>query len=252
MPPNDFRNPPGRSVSLTETPEFKSAVADAVAAALPQLAATMAAASVGMASPEGFAEKLAAAIADLTDQGIGQPKRVPPDIILARAEADKHMRALMAEAAAADQVPTYRLVGKIVVAIEGAGETLVDPLWRGADNRVYPTVIGWRGIPNLAMEAENDWAKKIMAAFRASIGNQGRQEAGVESGLALSPQGHVVSGGAASLIASRDRDRAGPGSRAGLAMVQNDTAQIMQQHGAAPYVDIRVLGTIAPPARQNG
>ena len=244
-----------KAAPLTEQPEFQAAVdaavAQAIAALLPKLQ-QQSAASMPADETGSVFDRLAMAIAQLTDQGTGQPARVPPEILLARAEAKKRMYALIRAAAESENIPTYRLVAQISVALEGCGETLIEPLWRGSDNRVYPTEIKWLGVPNLAMEPTNDAASEIMQAFAESIGNRSRQALGVDTDLALTPNGHVVKGAVASLISSRDRDRAGPGQHAGIAMVQNEAAQLIQQHGAPAYVDVHVLGSIVPPARQNG
>jgi hypothetical protein len=256
---------------ITETPEFKAAVADAVSKAvneaLPKIAQGLASstASEGIGI-DAILSKLAMQIAELNDQGSSAPKRIPPEIILARQDAHERMMALIEKerrAKARDpshEPPMFQLVSKMTADLPEAGSVLLEPVYRGADNRVYPTELAWLGIPNLAMEPQNASARAIMEAFKESIGNKvsttfkirdedPSADQGLQTSYAVTSQGHVVTGGSATLMT---RNRVDTGQPAGVAMVRNEPSVLVQNPGALPYKDIRVLGSIAPPARQNG
>jgi hypothetical protein len=268
-PPADF----------TQSQEFKDAVQSALDDALAPITAKLAGLSLAQPAPtaaggslEEILSRLAMEMAELSGQAVGQPKPIPPQILHARKRAHDRMMEVLDEVQKAPQEtepPVYHLTSKITIELEGCGATLIEPLWRGADNRVYPTEIAYKGIPNLAMEPQNRIAKRIHGLFRVSIGNapdtafkmydemkaglrEPEPDQGIDRDFAATPNNHVVTGGAAALMRSRDRDRSGPGQNAGLAVVRNQGAEIRMQHGVAPYKDVRVLGTIVPPARQNG
>jgi hypothetical protein len=93
-----------------------------------------------------------------------------------------------------------------------------------------------------------DWAERIMAAFRESIGNQAPAEVGVDTNIGLTDQGHVVVGGA---IQQR-KDRAAERPNFGALVIDEDGEALPSNGGGPAYTDVRVLGSIAPPARQNG
>lgn len=238
-------------VPLTETAEFKAAVAAAAAEAARGVLAELTAARPQIAAASSddvgtIMQRLAMNIAELTDQGVGM-QRIPAEIIQARAKAHARMVKIIAAAERDGKVATYRLVGKCVLPVDGSGETLVDPLQRGADNKVSATKIRWAGVPNLAMEPINEIAAEIMAAFRESIGNQVPAEVGVETNLGLTDQGHVVMGGGIQQRKDRSADR----PRLGSLIIDDDGVAIPNGGGPA-YVDVHVLGSIAAPARQNG
>ena len=155
------------------------------------------------------------------------------------------------------------------------GDELIEPMRRGADNRLYPTELGWLLPPNLAMVPLNESAKEIFALFKRSIGNQvatrvtgfkpirdalghevdGEPEFGHEPQGFITNQGHVVTAGSSSLqMRNGIPDTGGGGSTATL---DRGVARILgqepnRQHSGPPMTQVRVLGTIAPPAVQNG
>jgi hypothetical protein len=252
--------------------EFKAAVAEGVNAAVTELVpkllaqlldarATLGGEPAQQAGDQFWADKLSLSIAQLTDPG---RQLVAPEVIEARKKAGARMMQLLVEVRAKGIKPIYTLTSKIVVPIEGCGETLIDPLQRGQDNRVYATRIRWDQVPNLAMEPTEEWSEKISRAFRESIGNGAPDDGGdlagkpkppsggyVETGYVLTSQNHAITGLSAAQIASRDHQ--GPMQRPGMGTLIDESGATVQQNGGGPpYVDVRVLGTISPPARQNG
>lgn len=286
--PREVTEAADRPSPLTDTAEFAAAVAAEVRQQVQALLPTLAAAipqNADRPTTDETLEKLAMLIAELTDQGSSAPKRIPPEILLARKAAHERMIKLIEKETRATQrdprhvPPTFHLTSKIVVRLDDAGEQVVEPLWRGADNRTYPTELGWLGIPNLAMEPQNESAQAIMDAFKESIGNKAatsfkirdkdpNPDEGIETEYGVTETGRLVTGGGvqqrkadlglvdkvstAMLTRRPDLDRAGPGYQAGRGVILNQGASLRQQHGVAPYKDVRVLGSIAPPARQNG
>lgn len=282
--------PSPAAVDVTQTDEFKAAVRasvdQAIKAILPTIAGMLPAQATSTEDrTDDTLSRLAMMIAELTDQGSQAPKRIPPEIILARKAAHDRMVALILKEQRAvkrdpnHEPPTFHLTSKIIARLDDAGEQLIEPLWRGADNRVYPTELGWLGIPNLAMKPQNASARAIMDAFEESIGSKAETmfkvlddhpepDEGIETEFGVTESGRLVTGGGvqhrkedagrvetvsvAMLTRAPDLARAGPGHDVGLATVRNAGASLRQQYGVAPYKDVRVLGSIVPPARQNG
>jgi hypothetical protein len=269
LPPIVRKRPPEvqEAIEVTERPEFKAAVDAAVKLAMQSVVANLApsvaetaAAQISSSPTAGMFDPraLAMAIAELTDQGTGM-QRIPAEITEARRIATARLRALLIEANAEGVTPIYKLVAKTILPTPD-GETLIEPLQRGRDNQVRATKIRWPLVPNLAMEPTDtysdsngrviagDWAERIMAAFRESIGNQAPAEVGVDTNIGLTDQGHVVVGGA---IQQR-KDRAAERPNFGALVIDEDGEALPSNGGGPAYTDVRVLGSIAPPARQNG
>lgn len=277
-------NSTGRSMTLEETPEFKAAVNDAVAETmariLPELIGklneTRALLGGAVSAPvesadKHWANKLSLAIAQLTDPG---RQIVAPEIMEARREATAEMMDLLVKARTGFvvneetgekmEVPIYTLTSKIVVDIDGCGATLIEPLQRDpGSNRMYSTRIKWPLIPNLAMKPENKSAEKIMSAFMRSVGNVLGEPTGLADGLPVPPaggyietdyditnQGRAVTGLSAAQVGSRSHEGATARPR-GFGIVLDEKGSAIQNSGA-PYIDVNVIGTIMPPARQNG
>ena len=255
LPPIVRKRPPEvqEAIEVTERPEFKAAVDAAVKAAMQTLVVNLApsvaetaAAQISSSPTAGMFDPraLAMAIAELTDQGTGM-QRVPAEVIEARRIATARLSALIRQANEIGVVPTYRLVAKTVLPTPD-GETLIEPLQRGRDNQVRPTKIRWPMVPNLAMEPADDWAERIMAAFRELIGNQAPAEVGVDTNIALTDQGHVVVGSA---IQQR-KDRAADRPNFGALVIDEDGSALPSNGGGPAYTDVRILGSIATPARE--
>lgn len=229
---------------LTESPEFKDAVAKAAAEAVQGILATLQAgreahgtADAPAASIDNkFAEGLAMALAQLTDQGTGR-KRVAPEIMRKRAEARDLMVNLIIQARAEGKMPKYTLRNKVYL-----DEVLVDPMWLNPATKIAePTVIEWPGPPSEAMVPENDIAKDIFGAYVESIGSVIKVVA--ELPQYVTPGGLTVNGRAP---ARRSDAQVGTGEASGQGL------RLPQRTVAGGDKLIHVLGTVAPPARQSG
>lgn len=247
---------PSPGVPFTETPEFKAAVAAAVAVAVPEVAARAVAELAKHGAPvgagidpdaTGLMEKLALAIAEISDQGTKR-KRVAPEILAARARAAEKAEALILECRTmikqADETgdramkaawsPEYKVIAKIYF-----NERFIEP-WRRdqATKQAVPNEIVWTGMPNEALRPINDIAKRIFALFKESIGSSDKIASIDSRPVWLTARGLVVKGDAP----ARMQVAGNAGFADGLEVkLPNDPT--------AP--EVHVLGTIAPPARQN-
>ncbi len=284
-PSGGFVAPPPPDV--TQTVEFQSALDMAVTKAKDEILAAVAQklttqTGTPVDALEQMTEQLAMSIGNLTNQNSGQ-KLVSPEVVAARRAAERKMHERLHEAqiAVRDAVddeaadlatPKYRLTAKIIAPLMN-GPELVEPMRRGGDNRVYPTELGWLLPPSLAMAPINDPAREIFALFKELIGNQagtrvtsftpvrdvlGREIDGVpqfgpEPAGFVTNQGRVVTTASATMALHNGFEVAAPQSRTGdrsAARILNQEAN--RQHSGPPTVQVRVLGTIAPPAVQNG
>ena len=224
-------------IEVSEAPDFKAAVAEAVK----EILAKLATAKDGRPADNkdaGWAEEVAMAIASLNDQGVGR-KTVAPKILRQRAEARQLMTELIVEMRASGEKPVYRLRNKVYL-----DEQLIDPVWIGPDHTQRPTEIEWLGVPNEAMIPVNKIAKQIHKAFQDSIGSvenapQERPIAGVTAG------GLVIKSGSRAVrpIAVLDEHGAQPSSEGGLS--------VLHKGKSGQYKEVHVLGTVADPARQT-
>lgn len=241
------------SIPVTETPEFKEAVAAAVKSAAAAIMAELAAARVeagpAASMPETNADmsvitQLAMSMARMADQGSGRAERVPPEIMAAREKSATLMRKLILDAHARSEMPIYRLSNKTQL-ITSKGPAIIEPQWLGNDKIHYPTEIDYPGIPNNVMIPVNDVAKEIFAAFEGSIGTRIDKdvEIGMIDQIAMTAGGMVVRGGAAaSLFRAQNREMPGTARDDMVGIRRNQPSQTK---------DINVLGSIHPPARQN-
>jgi hypothetical protein len=230
---------------ITESPEFKAAVAAAAADAVQGIMAALTAgrevhgtAELPAASIDNkFAEGLAMALAQLTDQGTGR-KRVAPEVVRQRAEARSLMENLIIQARAEGRVPRYQLRNKVYL-----DEVMVDPNWvNPASKAVEKTEIEWPGVPNEAMVPMNEVAKEIFAAYIESIGSVISVVPAVPQ--YVTPNGLTINGRAPARRGTNltSTDQAAPVGQ-GLRVAHKDVP--------GQYREINVLGTIAPPARQS-
>lgn len=245
---------------MTASPEFKAAVATAVAEALaavaPQLEQARTQAVSGNDAGD-WMEKLAMAISELTTQGTGKV-RVSPEEMQRRQKARDKMNSLIIEARAEKRVPTYQLRNKIFL-----NEQVIEPFFMTRDRKMAPTEIDFWGVPNEVMVPMNDTAKTIYQAFRESIGTvKGVQ--GVANALpgtdeiAFTRGGLVVRNGAvnASMRAHNSPEAAGAPVPQMPAYEDPDNhdyqpMRINSDDHKAGYRNENILGTIAPPARVN-
>lgn len=234
---------------ITETPEFHKAVGDAVAAAIPALKqsilANIAAARGDATAPaqgtdQAFAEGLAMALAQLTDQGTGR-RRVAPEVMRARAEAADRMMKLIIKAHADGKVPGYRLKAKCYL-----DEVLIDPVWIAPDHTQRPTEIDWPGVPNSAMVPINEAATEIHKAYSESIGTVPKEDQVTDGPFRVTAGGLVVKGRPVA-------QRAQTGLRNGAPPTAGEQGLRIRHKEEAPgrFKEVNILGTVAPPAREN-
>jgi hypothetical protein len=233
------------ALPITETPEFKAAVAEAAEKAIVDLLAEARVENNTTEQPAdaNWMRALAMEISQLTDQGTGR-RRVAPEVIRARAEGRQKMIKLIVEARAAKRVCTYRVRAKTHLC-----DRVVEPFWIAADHTAQPTMIDWDGIPNDAMVPENDTAKVIYSAYQEWIGTTPKVVP--EEDFAITPGGLVVHGGASSLSAGRRK--VGEAAQAGEPAQAEEEGGLRVHHKTSPgrFVEKRILGSIQQPARQT-
>ncbi|SDD94957.1 hypothetical protein SAMN05216337_1017131 [Bradyrhizobium brasilense] len=241
-----------KGVAIQETPEFKAAVAAAVATALPDAvklavsqvqAELINAASKGdkepkVAAAEGaggdFVERLALAIAEISDQGTNR-KRVAPEILAQRAAKQREMVERLQLARERGEKPEYRLVSKVYL-----NERLIEPYMPGPNKQAVPTEIIWLGVPSEAMRPINKPAEEIYQLFRESVGSTEAIKGQDNRPFYLTVGGVVIKGDAR---AQRREVAADNRFNDGLQVASDP------RDPTAPFV--HVLGTVAAPARQN-
>lgn len=226
------------TVTLTEV-QLAKMLADASASAVQQMRSELLAgiaqgAGASAGGDSGLMERLALAIAEISDQGTNR-KRVAPEILAARAKAHERAVALVLEARKNGEQPEYRLVSKVYL-----NEQLIEPFQPGPDRRPIPTVIVWTGMPNEAMRPLNEVAIAIYKEFKASIGSSERVN-GDTRPFSMTPGGLVVK---TSNVAHRREVGPLPPDP-----FDQDLTVKTAHDPTAPFV--HVLGTIAPPAKQN-
>jgi hypothetical protein len=239
--------PPMPRVALTETPEFKAAVAKAASDALAELLPSLQEArkqhgTADEGSDPTWMRALAMEISQLTDQGTGR-RRVAPEILQSRQAAREKMTNLIIEARAASKKATYRVKAKILLA-----DRVVEPFWIASDHTAQPTIIDWDGVPNEAMVPENKTATAIHNAFMESIGSSARVVP--EDALAITPGGLIVHGGAASISSGRRQVKDAEPKHTGDATSEQGL-NIHNKNAPGRFVEKRILGSIADPARQT-
>lgn len=178
-------------------------------------------------------DRMALAIAEISDQGTAR-KRVAPEVLASRARAHEKMVKLINKAREDGEEPEYKLVSKTYLS-----ERFIEPFMPGPDKRPIPTEIIWKGAPNQAMRPLNAVAKAIYAAFVESVGSQEKLNGVDNRPFAMTPGGVVVKG----LPAAARRDIPADLLESDLTMV-GGTIDPTAAH-------VRVLGTVAAPARQN-
>lgn len=219
--------------AVIATPEFQKLVAEAVAKELAK-ANPM---NLGVdEATKSFFSTMALSIAEISDQGT-QRKRVAPEILARRAAAAERCEKLIAEAREQGLKPEYRVTSKIYF-----NERLIEP-YRREDKKVVPQEIIWTGMPNEALRPLNKIAEDIYQAYRESIGSTEklRSITGRHGGstaidnrpYSVTPNGLVVKGE----ISPK------------LVVGNGETEALDNNDPNAP--EVRVLGTVAPPAKRN-
>ena len=188
---------------------------------------------------DGFAQSLAVAIAQLTDQGIGRPAaRVSPAVLAARQKAHERCGRLVLAAQEEGLRPEYRLTGKGYM-----NERFIEPYRRDpATKAMVPTIIIWTGFPSEAMEPVNEIAQRIYEEYRASLGDPiNLANQGVPN-----KQPWITSGG---MVVVGDGPTSPRVKAPGAFRHELDVVGAPNDPNAK-YV--HVLGTVAAPAMQTG
>ncbi len=227
--------PPGRppKVPMHERPEFKAAVAESAAMVVQQMLKNGAIPQTqGNDVATELFSKMALSIAEISDQGT-QRKRVAPEILAAREAARKRAQARITLARENGEKPEYRVISKIYF-----NERFIEPFRLGDDKKPVHNEIVWTGMPNEALVPINDVAKEIFEEYRASIGSTSRLATTDNRSVWVTASGLVVKGDAPArrFVASPEP-------------FSDDLAVKMPNDPTAP--EVRVLGTVAAPARQN-
>lgn len=214
--------------------EVETLIDAAVARAMGKLASALPASGGGTDIRE-FANAMASAIAQLTDQEVGRAPRLPPEELMKRERAQERMLELMAEHYAAKSAPQYKLRQMLYM-----GEKRIMPVWIDRDHRQQPTEIVFYGIPNEAMEPMNGPAEEIYREFSTWIGAFGKRDMGA---ITVTPAGlTVVKGGPA----IHEAQHTGAGH-----IPDHLVPTIVGRGAPGPVVETHILGSLMPPARQN-
>jgi len=259
-------------VPLTETPEFRAALEAHKQEILRAVAQQVIAATPTPSdSLQRTIEQMALAIGEISSLNSGQ-KLFSPEVLASWSEAERKMKARIALAIAEvragdeDAMPRYRLINKTQAPLMN-GDELVDPMRRGADNLVVPTELNFPLPPNLAMVPVNEPAREIFALFKESIGNQASVRISGVSGKGAAAEPVFASGEDQFFVTNQGRNvttgtatmalHNAAGSQPTIAPAARGRASIhgqdpMRQGNGPPTIQVRVLGTIAPPAVQNG
>ena len=230
---------------VTDNEAFKQAVKEAAAKAVADLLAQSRKehGTDSEASDPTWMRALAMEISQLTDQGTGR-KRVAPEIIRSRQEAHDRMVKLIIDARAAKKTATYKVKAKTLLA-----DRVVEPFWIDNLHTAQPTIIDWDGVPNEAMAPENKTAKAIYEAYKGWIGSTVRVHP--EDELAITPGGLVVHGAAAGISGGRRRLPGGAEAPQSGSPTEDGGLNVHHKTEPGRYVEKRILGSIAPPARQT-
>lgn len=255
-------------VPVTETPEFKAAVAAAAAQVREELLGAFKAQALdgaGAGKPTGAApvsedlqslfRQMAMTMAEVADQGTAR-KRVAPEILAQRAAAQERLNQMIEDLRRVKHelgqrpsyeqqrrfLPWYRCISLCVL-----NETKIFPFRQDpATKQAVPVEFAWTGEPNDAMRPINEVAKRVYVEFMASRGNVQNGPSHVEKPLWMTAAGLIVRGDAPS---RRELPRE-------MFPPEVEESPFVDDLGLAPGNDpnaefVHVLGTVAAPARQN-
>ncbi len=235
---------PARHTPVTETQEFRDAVAAAKAEILASLGDLKKEAGGAVVPGDDlkFAQALALAISQLGDQGIGKQKAIDPAVLHARAESREKMTVALIKARAEGKSPLYGLTNKVYL-----DEVLVQPVWIDVGHKQRQTEVEWPGVPNEAMVPLNDVAKEIFGHFSDSIGTSVKLVP--DQPLRVTAGGLVVHG--APSAARRDAIAVVGNSNASKPGEFGEGLRVKRDSIGGEYKETHVLGTVAAPARQT-
>lgn len=240
--------------AITDSLEFKAAVAAEVAKASAGLIQAEVAkiidslkgqSSDASSSDKRFAETLALAFAQLNEQGNGR-KYVDPKVLRERQEARDLMRQLIIAARKEGIVPSYRVTAKTLL-----DNQVVEPFWVDKSHTAQSTEIDWPGVPNEALIPLNESAKGIHGAFLASIGSRPASVLGAVPDATMDMEYGTTAGGLVVKAGAIPRANRRPSEGRPLSDVQGEGLALHHRNEPGRYVEKRVLGSIAEPARQS-
>jgi hypothetical protein len=212
--------------------DVQALVSAQVSEAIAGLAALM---NVNSPPASDWSRQLALSLAEFTDRGNNR-KRVAPEEMARREDARVRLFERLNELHDRGVELEYWVRRKTLL-----DEQLIEPKWlHPTSKRHMDTTICWPGVPNEAMEPINDAASEVYELFVTSVGGvQPRKER-----QRVTPRGLVIVEG--HTPTTREAPQVGNGS--GGAKVK-----ITGRDQPGEVVQTRILGTIAPAARQiNG
>lgn len=169
--------PEAPAVSITESPEFKAALAAAMEQMRTGLTADIVAAvatAKGGNDTASLISDLTVAIAGMTDVG-GNRKVIAPAEATRRVAAFERMGQILNRVQADTTLrPHYYLVAQTQLE-----EQLLEKYLPAGDGKWVRNEIIWRGAPNSAMRPVNAIAKEIFGAYLESIGGSTKNQSGV-------------------------------------------------------------------------
>lgn len=244
----------GDQVSYTETDEFKLAVAakakEVVADLLPGAVAAALASAGGAPAAGGdikaLASEIAAAIKRITKERNPYPIELEPDEHARREKAMAEMFDLLNAHQKMGILPQYRVRDKVYLAHQ-----FIEPFRFLGGGRVEATKISWAGPPNLALYPIDEHAKKVFALFLVGIGHSGPLPASEPKWV--TPEGLIINGGqsgANGSVTAQERWALPTDQMLGEGLDPLESSlpagEIDPRAGL-----VRVLGTVAEPARQG-
>lgn len=231
---------------VTKTPEFQEAVQSAIRAEMARFEAMFANLQPAKAGEAGVtAESMAMALAGLVSQNSGKVY-VDPAVLKQRKAARERMLDLIKKAAKDGRKAEYVVRAKTLLA-----NRVVEPKWIDTDHQHKDTEIVWPGIPNEAMAPINDTAREIFAAFKESLGSV--EKVVPEDEYAVLSNGLVVKNGAINRsLGAHNRVSAPEVALPETVMgdVEEDGLVVKSKNKPGRYVEKRILGSIAEPARE--
>lgn len=228
---------------VIDTPEFKNAVAEAVASAMSGVTEKLSAlsggeASVSSANPAdalgAILEKLSVNLQALNNQGL-RNKPLAPAELAKRDAAQERLIDLLASARSRPQAewPKYQLTAKVYIS-----ERLIEPFYkRDSKGPAIRTEIAYTGVPSDAMVPIDAEAKAIFNAWRETTGGQ--------TTLVPTADNRPLHVTAAGLVVRGDPPKR---STMAPAAMENDEVAVSNDH---TQPEVAVLGTVARKARTN-
>ena len=221
--------------ALMTLPEVQKALSDAAAKGAALAVAEITRQNGGVPTDAmALFSGLASAIAEMSMQGRPGPKPISPAEKAKRDAAHERCVRLVLKARRENAEPEYRLISKVYF-----NERLIEPYRRLPDKRVVPQEIVWTGLPNESMVPVNDIAREIFSAYKESIGSVELIPTLDNRPVWVTQSGLTVKGD--------------PPKRAFVAAPQafDDRLGVRHDNNNPTEAYVRVLGTIAPPAKQN-